>query len=143
MERKENTRCAEDLENRRHTERQESGFEAATGDSSATPAAVSSADEAALRQAREWREGRWDAWCWLIGRLAQAQKAGRRYESFRRLTDELSQAHDFCNDDGSGRVTIPHSRGLGRGLALLMCQECPEFRPLFRMRGGKDNDDVR
>lgn len=138
MERKESTRCAEDLENQRHTERQESGFEAATGDSSATLAAVSSADEEDLRLARAWRdEGRWDAWYWLVGRLVQAQKAGRKYESLRRLTDELSQVHDFCNDDGSGRVTIPHRRGLGRGLALLIAVECPQLRPLFRMRGGQ------
>ena len=96
---------------------------------------ISDADEAALRLARAWRdEGRWDAWYWLIGRLAQAQRAGRKYESLRRLTDELSQVHDFCNDDGSGRVTIPHKRGLGRGLALLMIQEVPQFRPLLRMR---------
>lgn len=92
-------------------------------------------DQEALRLAREWREGRWDAWLWLVGRLAQAQEAGRRYESLRRLTDELSQAHDFCDDDGRGRVTVPHTRGLGRGLALLMCRECPQFRPLLRMGG--------
>ncbi len=59
---------------------------------------ISDADEEALRLARAWRDdGRWDAWYWLVGRLVQAQKAGRKYESLRRLTDELSQVHDFCN----------------------------------------------
>jgi hypothetical protein len=90
-------------------------------------------DEEALRQARTWREEHVDAWCWLVGRLAQAQEAGRRYESLRRLTDELSQVHDFTDDDG-GKVSVPHKRGLGRGLALLMLRECPQFRPLLRMR---------
>lgn len=137
MENKKNARCAEDLENQQHTERVNNGLEAAANDSSATPAAVSSADEEALRLAREWREGREDAWLWLAGRLVEAQQAGRRYESFRRLTDELSQAHDFTDDDGRGKVTVPHRRGLGRGLALLMVQEHPAFGSLFRMRGGE------
>lgn len=135
MKNEENARCAEDLENQRRTERRESGFEAAAGDSSATPAAVSSADEEAVRLARAWREGRRDAWAWLVGRLAEAQEAGRQYESFRRLTDELSQVHDFLDDSGRGKITIPHKRGLGRGLALLMVQDHPEFGSLFRMRG--------
>lgn len=137
MENKENARCAEDLGNQQHTERQESGFEAAIGDST-TPAAVSSADEEALRLAREWRDGREDAWLWLAGRLVEAQQAGRRYESFRRLTDELSQAHDFTDDEGRGKVTVPHRKGLGRGLALLMIEENPSFGSLFRMRGASD-----
>lgn len=138
MENKKNARCAEDLENQQHTERVNNGLEAASDDSSATPAAVSSANEEALRLAREWREGREDAWLWLAGRLVEAQQAGRRYESFRRLTDELSQAHDFTDDDGRGKVTVPHRRGLGRGLALLMVQEHPAFGSLFRMRGVHD-----
>ncbi|RRF91210.1 MAG: hypothetical protein DUD31_09740 [Coriobacteriaceae bacterium] len=91
-------------------------------------------DEEALRLARAWREGRGDAWTWLVGRCAQALEAGRRYESFRRLTDELSQVHDFTDDDG-GKVSVPHRRGLGRGLALLMAEEHPEFGELFRMEG--------
>lgn len=135
MENKKNARCAEDLENQQHTERVNNGLEAASDDSSATPAAVSSEDEEALRLAREWRAGRQDAWLWLAGRLVEAQQAGRHYESFRRLTDELSQAHDFADDDGRGKVTVPHRRGLGRGLALLMIQEHPAFGSLFRMRG--------
>jgi hypothetical protein len=141
MENKKNARCAEDLENQQHTERVNNGLEAASDDSSATPAAVSSEDEEALRLAREWRAGRQDAWLWLAGRLVEAQQAGRHYESFRRLTDELSQAHDFADDDGRGKVTVPHRRGLGRGLALLMIQEHPAFGSLFRMRGA--SDDVR
>jgi hypothetical protein len=137
MENKKNARRAADFRGPQHAERQESGFEAAIGDST-TSAAVSSADEEALRLAREWREGREDAWLWLAGRLVEAQQAGRRYESFRRLTDELSQAHDFTDDEGRGKVTVPHRRGLGRGLALLMVEEHPAFGSLFRMRGVHD-----
>lgn len=139
MESNEKARCAVDFRGPQHAERQESGFEAAIGDST-TPAAVSSADEEALRLAREWREGREDAWLWLAGRLVEAQQAGRHYESFRRLTDELSQAHDFTDDDGRGKVTVPHRRGLGRGLALLMVEEHPAFGSLFRMRGEARHD---
>ena len=131
MENEKDARRAADFRGPQRDERNDCG-------SSATAVAHSRAaaeDEEALRLAREWREGRWDAWFWLVGRLAQAQKAGRRYESLRRLTDELSQAHDFCDDDGRGRVTVPHARGLGRGLALLMVAECPQFRPLLRMGG--------
>lgn len=138
MENKKNARCAEDLGNQQHTERVNNGLEAALNDSSATSAAVSSADEEALRLAREWREGKEEAWLWLAGRLVEAQQAGRRYESFRRLTDELSQAHDFADDDGHGKVTVPHRRGLGRGLALLMIEEHPGFGSLFRMKGVHD-----
>ena len=138
MESNEKARCAVDFRGPQHAERQESGFEAAIGDST-TPAAVSSADEEALRLARAWREGREEAWLWLAGRLVEAQQAGRHYESFRRLTDELSQAHDFADDDGRGKVTVPHRRGLGRGLALLMIQEHPAFGSLFRMRGAGDD----
>lgn len=137
MESNEKARCAVDFRGPQHAERQESGFEAAIGDST-TPAAVSSADEEALRLARAWREGKEDAWLWLAGRLVEAQQAGRRYESFRRLTDELSQAHDFTDDEGRGKVTVPHRRGLGRGLALLMVEEHPAFGSLFRMRGVHD-----
>jgi hypothetical protein len=133
MKDKKNARRGECLGNKHHDERVTNGLEAAANDSSATPAAVSSADEEALRLAREWREGREDAWLWLAGRLVEAQQAGRRYESFRRLTDELSQIHDFTDDDGR-KVSVPHDRGLGRGIALLMVEEHPEFRPLFRMR---------
>lgn len=136
MESNEKARCAVDFRGPQHAERQESGFEAAIGDST-TSAAVSSADEEALRLARAWREGKEDAWLWLAGRLVEAQQAGRRYESFRRLTDELSQAHDFTDDDGHGKVTVPHRKGLGRGLALLMIAEHPAFGSLFRMRGGR------
>ena len=140
MESNEKARRAVDFLGPQHTGRISNGSEAAKRDST-TPAAVSSADEEALRLAREWREGREDAWLWLAGRLVEAQQAGRRYESFRRLTDELSQAHDFTDDDGRGKVTVPHRRGLGRGLALLMAQEHPAFGSLFRMRGA--SDDVR
>ena len=123
-------RRGECLGNMHHGEREDGGSTAIAEAHSIAAAD----DEAALRQAREWREGRWDAWYWLVGRCAKALEAGRRYESFRRLTDELSQAHDFCNDDGRGRVTIPHRRGLGRGLGRLMSQEVPQFRPLRRIR---------
>lgn len=57
MRSKENARCAEDLGNQQHTERVNNGLEAAANDSSATPAAVSSEDEEALRLASEWRAG--------------------------------------------------------------------------------------
>lgn len=134
MESNEKARRAVDFLGPQHTGRISNGSEAAKRDST-TPAAVSSADEEALRLAREWRAGREDAWLWLAGRLVEAQQAGRHYESFRRLTDELSQAHDFADDDGRGKVTVPHRRGLGRGLALLMIQEHPAFGSLFRMRG--------
>ena len=140
MESNEKARRAVDFLGPQHTGRISNGSEAAKRDST-TPAAVSSADEEALRLAREWREGREEAWLWLAGRLVEAQQAGRRFESFRRLTDELSQAHDFTDDDGRGKVTVPHRRGLGRGLALLMIQEHPSFGSLFRMRGA--SDDVR
>ena len=140
MRSKENARRAEDLGNQQHTERVNNGLEAAIGDSTSTPAAVSSADEEALRLARAWREGREEAWLWLAGRLVEAQQAGRRYESFRRLTDELSQAHDFTDDEGRSKVTVPHRKGLGRGLALLMIEENPSFGSLFRMRGEARHD---
>jgi hypothetical protein len=134
MESKENARRAADFRGPQHAEREEC-------DSSATAEAditLSTEDEEALRLAREWREGRWDAWFWLVGRLVAAQQAGRRYESCRRLTDELSQAHDFTDDEGRGKVTVPHRKGLGRGLALLMVEENPAFGSLFRMRGVHD-----
>ena len=141
MENEKDARRAADLRGPQRGERERCSNDAAATNDRAFDAQTE--DEEDLRLARAWRdEGRWDAWYWLIGRLAQAQRAGRKYESLRRLTDELSQAHDFCNDDGSGRVTIPHRRGLGRGLALLIAEECPQLRPLFRMRGGKDNDDL-
>lgn len=139
MESNEKARRAVDFLGPQHTGRISNGSEAAKRDST-TPAAVSSADEEALRLAREWREGREEAWLWLAGRLVEAQQAGRHYESFRRLTDELSQAHDFTDDDGRGKVTVPHRRGLGRGLALLMVEDHPAFGSLFRMRGEARHD---
>jgi hypothetical protein len=136
MEHKMDARRAADFRGPQRGERERCSNDAAATNDRALDAQTE--DEEALRLARAWRdEGRWDAWYWLIGRLAQAQRAGRKYESLRRLTDELSQVHDFCNDDRSGRVTIPHKRGLGRGLALLIAEECPQLRPLFRMRGGQ------
>lgn len=139
MESNEKARRAVDFLGPQHTGRISNGSEAAKRDST-TPAAISSEDEEALRLAREWREGKEDAWLWLAGRLVEAQQAGRRYESFRRLTDELSQAHDFTDDEGRGKVTVPHRRGLGRGLALLMIKEHPAFGSLFRMRGEARHD---
>lgn len=133
MKNEEDARRAGDLGNLQRGERE-------ACDSSATAEAHSTAaaeDEENLRLARAWRRGRRDAWLWLEGRLAEAQEAGRQFESFRRLTDELSQVHDFLDDSGRGKVTVPHSRGLGRGLALLMVQEHPEFGSLFRMRGAR------
>lgn len=56
----------------------------------------------------------------------------------RSFTDDAGQNHDFVDDDGQ-KVSVPHDRGLGRGIALLMVEEHPEFRPLFRMRGASDD----
>ena len=137
MENKKNARCAEDLGNQQHAERQESGFEAAIGDST-TPAAVSSADEEALRLAREWRVGKGRVWSWWVGRLQERLASGKGYASMRSFTDDVGQNHDFVDDDGQ-KVSVPHDRGLGRGIALLMVEEHPEFRPLFRMRGASDD----
>ncbi len=140
MRSKENARCAEDLGNQQHTERVNNGLEAAANDSSATPAAVSSADEEALRLAREWRVGKGRVWSWWVGRLQERLASGKGYASMRSFTDDVGQNHDFVDDDGQ-KVSVPHDRGLGRGIALLMVEEHPEFRPLFRMRGA--SDDVR
>lgn len=129
----EDARRAGDLGNLQRDEREDYGSSAAA-EAHSTAAAE---DEENLRLARDWRNGRRDAWAWLVGRLAEAQEAGRHFESFRRLTDELSQVHDFLDDSGRGKVTVPHRRGLGRGLALLMVQEHPEFGSLFRMRSGR------
>lgn len=137
MEKKEDARRAEDLGNLQHDERMNRSNDAANKNDTAD---VPSEDDCAMRLAREWRDGKQDAWFWLVGRLARAQAEGRTYESFRRLTDELSQIHDFTDDDGR-KVSVPHNKGLGRGIALLMVAEHPEFRPLFRMKGA--SFDVR
>lgn len=127
MKQEKDARRAEDLENLQHDERKNRGDDAATHDD------MPSADEEAMRLARDWREGKQEAWLWLVGRLARAQAEGRTYESFRRLTDEVSQIHDFSDDEGK-RITVPHSKLLGRGLALLLCEECPTLAPMLRMR---------
>lgn len=135
MERKKNARRGECLGNKHHGERMRSTDAAYPND---TPE-VQTEDERALRLAREWCRGKQDAWFWLVGRLARAQAEGRTYESFRRLTDELSQIHDFTDDEGR-RVTVPHNRLLGRGLALLVCEECPSLAPMLRMRGLREKE---
>lgn len=132
MEHKMDARRAADFRGPQRGERERCSNDAAATNDRALDAQTE--DEEALRQARAWREGRGDAWAWLVDRLEQTREAGRRYESFRRLTDELSQVHDFTDDDG-GKVSVPHRRGLGRGLALLMAEEHPEFGELFRMEG--------
>lgn len=131
MEKKENAHRGECLGNKHHDERKNHGNDAATYDDTAD---MPSEDDCALHAAREWREGKQEAWLWLVGRLVRAQAEGRTYESFRRLTDELSQIHDFSDGEGR-RVTVPHSRLLGRGLALLLREECPTLAPMLRMRG--------
>lgn len=136
MENKKNARRAADFRGPQHAERQESGFEAAIGDST-TSAAVSSADEEALRLAREWRVGKGRVWSWWVGRLQERLASGKGYASMRSFTDDVGQNHDFVDDDGH-KVSVPHDRGLGRGIALLMVEEHAEFRPLFRMRGASD-----
>jgi hypothetical protein len=136
MRSKEKARCAVDFRGPQHAERQESGFEAAIGDST-TSAAVSSADEEALRLAREWRVGKGRVWSWWVGRLQERLASGKGYASMRSFTDDVGQNHDFVDDDGH-KVSVPHDRGLGRGIALLMVEEHAEFRPLFRMRGASD-----
>ena len=129
-----NARHAEDLGNQRHDERKEmNGTQAANKNDTAQEGAETE-DERALRLARAWRVGKADAWNWLVGRLVAQLEAGRTYASMRQLTDELSQAHDLVDDSGR-KVTVPHARGVGRGLALLMVEECPEFGRLLRMRG--------
>lgn len=136
MEKKENARRAEDLGNLQHDERMNRSNDAANKNDTAD---VPSEDDCALRLAREWRDGKQDAWLWLVGCLVRAQHEGRTYESFRRLTDELSQIHDFTDDEGR-RVTVPHNRLLGRGLALLVCEECPSLAPMLRMRGPRERE---
>lgn len=134
MRSKENARCAEDLGNQQHTERAINDSRAACVDSS------SSADAEAVQLARRWRVGKGRVWSWWVGRLQERLASGRGYASMRSFTDDAGQNHDFVDDDGQ-KVSVPHDRGLGRGIALLMVEEHPEFRPLFRMRGA--SDDVR
>ena len=134
---KKNARCAVDFRGPQHAERQESGFEAAIGDST-TSAAVSSADEEAVQLARRWRVGKGRVWSWWVGRLQERLASGKGYASMRSFTDDAGQNHDFVDDDGH-KVSVPHDRGLGRGIALLMVEEHTEFRPLFRMRGASDD----
>lgn len=118
-------------ENLRDGGREELGsVEAAVGNDTAAGEAE---DEEAIRKAREWRVGKTDAWEWMASRLAAQLEAGRSYASMRQLTDELGQLRDFVDDRGR-KVSVPHNKGLGRGIALLMIQECPEFAKLFRMR---------
>lgn len=138
MESNEKARCAADFRGPQHAERVNNGLEAAANDSSATPAAVSSADEEALRLAREWRVGKGRVWSWWVGRLQERLASGKGYASMRSFTDDAGQNHDFVDDDGH-KVSVPHDRGLGRGIALLMVEEHPEFRPLFRMRGASND----
>lgn len=137
MESNEKARRAVDFLGPQHTGRISNGSEAAKRDST-TPAAVSSADEEALRLAREWRVGKGRVWSWWVGRLQERLASGKGYASMRSFTDDVGQNHDFVDDDGQ-KVSVPHDRGLGRGIALLMVEEHPEFRPLFRMRGASDD----
>lgn len=127
MTHEKDARRAEDLENLQHDERKNRGDDAATYDD------MPSGDERAVQMAREWRVGKGDAWEWMASRLAAQLEAGRSYASMRQLTDELGQLRDFVDDSGA-KVSVPHNKGLGRGIALLMVEECPEFAKLFRMR---------
>lgn len=97
---------------------------------------LTTGDKEALRLAREWREGKSRVWAWLVDRLNACLESGRTYASMRSFTDDVGQNHDFVDDYGR-KVAVPHNRGLGRGLALLMVEEYPEFGQLFRMRGAR------
>lgn len=130
MESNEKARCAADFRGPQHTERAINDSRAACVDSS------SSADAEAVQLARRWRVGKGRVWSWWVGRLQERLASGKGYASMRSFTDDVGQNHDFVDDDGQ-KVSVPHDRGLGRGLALLMVEEHPEFRPLFRMRGGE------
>jgi hypothetical protein len=92
-------------------------------------------DEEALRLARAWREGKERVWAWWVERLNARLASGSTYASMRSFTDDVGQNHDFVDDYGR-KVAVPHNRSLGRGLALLMVEEHPEFGQLFRMRKG-------
>ena len=94
------------------------------------------ADEEAQAKARAWRVGKSRVWGWLVDRLEARLSDGGRYASMRNFTDDVSQNRDFVDDSGA-KVTVPHDRGLGRGIALLMVEEHPEFGRLFRMRRQK------
>lgn len=121
-------RHAEDVGNQRHDERENGG-------KTATFTNHISKDEEAKRMARAWREGKERVWAWWVERLADRLSSGKHYASMRSFTDDASQNFDFVDNFGR-KVTVPHNRGLGRGIALLMAEEHPEFGQLFRMRKG-------
>lgn len=127
MEETNNARHAEDLGNRRHDERK-------TGSKTAAyPNDTTSEDEKAKDRALAWRIGKTYVWNWWVDRLNARLSSGRKYASMRNLTDDVSQNYVFVDDDGR-KVTIPHNKGLGRGIVLLMIEEHPEFERLFRLR---------
>lgn len=128
MEQANNTRHAEDLGNQRHDERRAGSKTAAYLNDTA------SEDEKARRKAIAWRVGKSCVWDWWVDRLNARLSSGRTYASMRNFTDDASQNHVFVDDDGR-KVTIPHNKGLGSGIVLLMVEENPGFEPLFRMRG--------
>lgn len=117
-------------ENLRDGERREHDGKAVCNDFSAAEEAE---DEEAMHLARVWREGKVRVWAWLVDRLEERLASGRSYASMRSFTDDVSQNHDFVDDCGR-KVAVPHNKGLGRGIALLMVDEHPEFAKLFRMR---------
>lgn len=122
-----NTRYDEDLGNRRHSGK-ETGSKTA-----AYPYDTTTEDREAKRKALAWRVGKSCVWDWWVARLNVCLLSGRAHASMRSLTDDVSQNLVFLDDDGR-RVAIPHNKGLGRGITLLMIEEHPEFEQLFRMK---------
>lgn len=131
MENEKNTRPAEDLGNLQRGECEKSDSQAiATLNDTATE------DEKARSKALKWRMGKSRVWDWWVDCLEERLSSGRNYASMRSFTDDAGQNHDFLDDFGR-KVSVPHDKGLGRGIALLMVEEHPEFGRLFRMRGAR------
>lgn len=137
----EDARRTTDFPGPRHGERREQdGSEAVCNDFTAAGEAEDE-DERALRLARAWREGKSNVWAWWVDCLNACLASGRTYASMRGLTDATGQRMDFVDDAGA-KVAVPHDRGLGRGLALLMAQEHPEFRSLLRMQRRRGREEA-
>lgn len=132
MAAKKNARRGECLGNKHHDGRAYIGDKCFAANENDTPLA----DEQAKAKARAWRVGKSRVWCWWVDRLEARLSSGGCYASMRSFTDDASQNRDFVDDSGA-KVTVPHDKGLGRGIALLMVEEHPEFERLFRMRRSK------
>ncbi len=107
----------------------------------ANPNDTAAEDEEATRKAREWRVGKSQVWAWWVDRLNARLASGDTYASMRSFTDDVGQNRDFVDDCGH-KVAVPHNKGLGRGIALLMIAEHPEFAKLFRMRRGQSRREA-